>query len=95
MPHITAKKFLQKTANKVIFYGIIAVVLIFSTVLIVYFGIDQTPQTVEISSPLSLEIASGTYNIEFIMVDTGRYTAKIKTNLSIYRWYSCFKFFTN
>lgn len=80
MPHITAKKFLQKTANKVIFYRIIAVVLIFSTVLLVYFGIDQTPPIVEFSSPLSLEIVSRTYNIEFIMVDTGGYTAKIKTN---------------
>ncbi len=72
-------KFLQKTANKVIFYGIIGVVLISSTALLVYFGIDQTPPTVEFSSPLSLDIVSGTYNVEYTMADTGGYTAKIKT----------------
>ncbi|MCK5142000.1 MAG: hypothetical protein KAQ70_07390, partial [Candidatus Heimdallarchaeota archaeon] len=72
-------KFLQKTANKVIFYGIIGVVLISSTVLLVYFGIDRTPPTVEFSSPTSLDIVSGTHNIEYLMADTGGYTAKIQT----------------
>lgn len=72
-------KFLQKTANKVIFYGIIGIFLISSTALLVYFGIDQTPPTVEFSSPLSLDIVSGTYNVEYTMADTGGYTAKIKT----------------
>ncbi len=72
-------KFLQTTANKVIFYGIIGVVLISSTVVLIYFGIDQTPPTVEFSSPLSLDIVSGTHNVEYLMADTGGYTAKIKT----------------
>ncbi len=71
-------KFLQTTVNKVIFYGIIGVVLISSATLLVYFGIDRTPPTVEFSSPLSLDIVSGTYNIEYLMADTGGYTAKIK-----------------
>jgi len=71
-------KFLHKTANKVIFYGIIGVVLISSTVLLVYFGIDRTPPTVEFSSPRSLDIVSGIYNIEYLMADSGGYTAKIK-----------------
>ncbi len=71
-------KFLQTTVNKVIFYGIIGVVLISSATLLVYFGIDRTPPTVEFSSPLSLDIVSGTYNIEYLMADTGGYIAKIK-----------------
>ncbi|MCK5305381.1 MAG: hypothetical protein KAJ72_09020, partial [Candidatus Heimdallarchaeota archaeon] len=72
-------KLLQKTANKVIFYGIIGVVLISSTVLLVYFGIDRTPPTIEFSSPTSLDIVYGTHNIEYLMADTGGFTAKIQT----------------
>lgn len=72
-------KFLQSTVNKVIFYGIIGIVLISSTTLLVYFGIDGTPPTVEFSSPLGLDIVSGTQSVEFLMSDTGGYTAKIET----------------
>ncbi|MBY9000514.1 MAG: hypothetical protein KGD64_06335 [Candidatus Heimdallarchaeota archaeon] len=71
-------KFLQKKTNKIIFYGIIGVILVSSTVLLVYFGIDRTPPTVEFSSPLNLDIVSGTHSIEYLMDDTGAYTAKIE-----------------
>ncbi|MHA1202785.1 MAG: endonuclease/exonuclease/phosphatase family protein [Candidatus Heimdallarchaeaceae archaeon] len=75
-------KFLQKTTNKVIFYGIIGVVLVSSTVLLVYFGIDRTPPTVEFSSPLDLDIISGTHIVNVfnvLMTDTGGYTSGIQT----------------